>query len=306
MNVEVFAKYCPLSIIIMIGFSSLSAQPDSGNIIHAGQATYYAATGDGNCMFGPSPNDLMVVAMNNTEYDSASVCGASIHVKGRLGEVTVRIVDRCPECPKGNIDMSPQAFAKIDDTILGRVPVTWWYVETQVTGPIQYRVKTGSNAWWIGIQILNHRTPVVKVEALYNGAWANVPRTDYNYFVDTSGLGPGPFTLRVTDFYGQQLVDTNIPLSPDAITNGLANFSSHSAVIAMSSGMKINKKDRAFISMNLGGGFEKFQAADVFDVFAVDGSFVHRTNVDGMKTLRAGKNTASGVFIVRPVDFVKY
>lgn len=294
-------------LLLTLAFFYGSAQLDSGNIIHSGQATYYAATGDGNCMFGPSPNDLMVVAMNNTEYDSSSVCGASIHVKGRLGEITVRIVDRCPECPVGNIDLSKEAFAKIDDTIRGRVPVTWWYVESQVTGPIQYRVKTGSNAWWIGIQILNHRTPVVKLEALYNGAWVNIPRMNYNYFVYAGGLGPGPFTLRVTDFYGQQLVDANIPLSPDVKTNGQANFSSHAGVAVQTYQVIRPASARALVVSKIGSArsLQGIQSG-VYDIYSAKGCYIGRTrSSSGINMLEFGKAARNGVFIIKPAVAIK-
>jgi expansin (peptidoglycan-binding protein) len=294
-------------LILAVAFCYIAAQPDSGNVIHSGQATYYAATGDGNCMFGPSPNDLMVVAMNNTEYDSSSVCGASIHVKGRLGEITVRIVDRCPECPVGNIDLSNEAFAKIDDTIRGRVPVTWWYVESQVTGPIQYRVKTGSNAWWIGIQILNHRTPVVKLEALYNGAWVTIPRMNYNYFVYASGLGPGPFTLRVTDFFGQQLVDSNIPLTPDAITSGQANFSSHAGVAVQTYRVARPASSRALVVAKIRSArsVQGIQSG-VYDIYTAKGCFIGRIEAAGyVRAIDMGKMTKNGVFIIKPVGIIK-
>lgn len=300
-------KFHHQSIIIIALFSSLMAQPDSGNIIHSGEATYYAATGDGNCMFGPSPSDLMVCAMNNTEYNGSSVCGASIYVKGRLGDITVRIVDRCPECPVGNIDMSKEAFAKIDDTIRGRVPVTWWYVESQVTGPIQYRVKSYSNAWWIGIQVLNHRTPIVKLEAFYNGAWVNIPRMDYNYFVFASGLGPGPFTLRVTDFYGRQLVDANIPLAPDAITSGQANFASRADVAVRPYRVAIAGRGRARVVTKVGGS-RSFQSIQVgmYDVFTAKGYFVGRIdNADGMNLPEFDKVARNGIFIIKPVILTK-
>jgi expansin (peptidoglycan-binding protein) len=208
-----------------------SAQPDNGSIVHTGQATYYNATGAGNCGFDATPNDLMVCAMNDTEYDTASVCGAAIRITGPKGEVTVRIVDRCPECPRGNVDLSKQAFAKIADTIQGRVAITWSYVETAVTGPVQYRIVTGSNQWWIGILVLNHRNPVTKLEAMKNNAWKILPRMEWNVFVDSTGLGVGPYSFRVTDLYGEQLIDANIKLVPDSIQNGVANFTSHSAVI---------------------------------------------------------------------------
>jgi expansin (peptidoglycan-binding protein) len=295
----------PFCILTFV-FTCASAQVDSGNIIHSGQATYYAATGDGNCMFGPSPGDLMVVAMNNTEYDSSSVCGASIRVKGRLGEITVRIVDRCPECPVGNIDLSKEAFAKIDDTIRGRVPVTWWYVESQVTGPIKYRIKTGSNAWWIGVQILNHRTPIARVEALLKGAWVTIPRMNYNYFVYASGLGAGPFTFRVTDFYGQQLTDTNIPLAPDVITNGQANFTSLSPVViqrALGSSLRTTTTVK-IIPISRSYDLRGLRQGE-YELFSVQGSFLGKVHFAGETMSTMGKTWGNGVVIVKQKNIAR-
>jgi expansin len=217
-------------VVIFVAIVNLCAQPDNGSIVHTGQATFYNATGAGNCSFDATPNNLMVCAMNATEYDTASVCGASIDIKGPKGEVTVRIVDQCPECPIGNVDLSKQAFMKIADTIQGRVSITWSYVETAVAGPIQYRAVTGSNQWWIGMQVLNHRNPVTKFEAMKSGAWKILPRMEWNVFIDSTGLGVGPYSFRVTDLYGAQLIDANIKLVPDSIQNGASNFASHSAV----------------------------------------------------------------------------
>ena len=43
-----------------------------------GEGTYYNADGTGNCSFDPSPEDLMVAAMNHADYDNAALCGAFI------------------------------------------------------------------------------------------------------------------------------------------------------------------------------------------------------------------------------------
>ena len=43
---------------------------------HTGEATYYDATGAGNCGFPATPDDLMVGAMNQTDYAASAVCGA--------------------------------------------------------------------------------------------------------------------------------------------------------------------------------------------------------------------------------------
>jgi expansin (peptidoglycan-binding protein) len=76
-------------------------------------------------MFDPSPDDLMVAAMNAEEYGHATVCGAYLAVSGPQGTVTVRIVDLCPECQAGHLDL-PE----------GVVAITWQAVSPALSGPI--------------------------------------------------------------------------------------------------------------------------------------------------------------------------
>ncbi len=201
-------------------------RPTPPNPIHTGIATYYAATGDGACMFGISPNDLNVAAMNAEEYQTASVCGAYVLVKGPKGQVTVRIVDLCPECKAGHLDLSQQAFAAIAELAQGVVPITWQVVSPALSGPIDYHFKDGSNPWWMAVQVRNHRNPIAKLEYLnLSGQWINVARTSYNYFVQSvPGMDAGPYTFRVTDGYGNVLTDTGIPFVEDGTVHGALQF----------------------------------------------------------------------------------
>jgi expansin (peptidoglycan-binding protein) len=127
----------------------------NSNPVHHGIATYYYATGDGACLFGPSPNDLMVAAMNAPEFNQAAVCGEYVSVTGAKGTITVRIVDLCPECEAGHLDLSQQAFALIDDIPLGRVPITWQVISPPLAGNIAYHFKDGSNQWWTAVTVQN-------------------------------------------------------------------------------------------------------------------------------------------------------
>jgi expansin (peptidoglycan-binding protein) len=196
------------------------------NPVYAGEATYYYATGAGACSFDASPDDLMVAAMNGAQYDNAAFCGAYVHVTGPQGAVTVRIVDLCPGCAAGDLDLSEEAFAQIAELRLGRVPITWQVVSPALAGPIAYHFHSGSNQWWTAVQIRNHRNPVTKLEyRVAGGAWVMVPRTNWNYFVQTSpGMGSGPYDFRVTDRYGHVLTDSGIPLIADGTASGSSQF----------------------------------------------------------------------------------
>jgi expansin (peptidoglycan-binding protein) len=227
-----------LFLFLSLHFSLASDQPagsstvwlpivtkTNSNPIQQGIATYYYATGDGACLFGPSPNDLMVAAMNAEEYDNAAYCGAYVHVTGPEGAVVVRIVDLCPGCEAGHLDLSLQAFDQIADVSQGSVSITWQLVSPELSGPIAYHFKDGSNQWWTAVQIRNHRNPIAKFEYQTDGGqWVTVPRTSYNYFVEASGMGPGPYSFRVTDSYGNVLTDNSIAHIENGTVNGANQF----------------------------------------------------------------------------------
>lgn len=194
----------------------------------AGSATYYDATGRGSCSFDPprAPSDRMVAALSGADYAHASWCGACLAVAGPLGDVVVRVVDQCPGCRHGDLDLSREAFAKIAPLSAGRTKVTWHEVPCPVTGPVVYQVKPGSNPQWTAIQLRNHRHRIARLEARdARGVYHAIARTDDNYFVAPGGLGPGPYALRVSDVHGHALEDSEIALGP-AAQPGAAQFPS--------------------------------------------------------------------------------
>lgn len=97
----------------------------------SGQGTYYdPSVGVGACGFTNQSTDL-IAALNSIDYgiypnpNLAPCCSQCITVTGPKGSVAVTIVDKCPNCSRGDIDLSPSAFAKIADISKGRVPITW-------------------------------------------------------------------------------------------------------------------------------------------------------------------------------------
>jgi expansin (peptidoglycan-binding protein) len=189
----------------------------------AGEATYYDADGSGNCSFDASA-DLMVAAMNAVDYGTADWCGGCIEVAGPMGSVVVRIVDQCPGCARGDVDLSREAFERIAPLSAGRVPITWHEVACEVGGPVSYHFKDGANEFWTAIQVRDHRYPIARLEVLDGDTYRAIPRLEYNYFVDEGGLGTGPYTLRVTDSHAQVIEDTGIELGDDVTRAGAGQF----------------------------------------------------------------------------------
>ncbi|MBM7844684.1 expansin EXLX1 family cellulose-binding protein [Herpetosiphon giganteus] len=203
-----------------------NAQISNPWALRTGRATHYDPTvGMGNCSL-PLPSDLLVAAINTSDYGLADYCGASVTVNGPRGSVTVKIIDRCPGCVVGGIDLSPQAFERIAALEAGNVPITWQLISApNLSGQLIYNYKEGSSQWWAGVQVRNHRNAIAKFEFRNpQGIFQAVERAHYNYFLVPGGMGIGPFTFRITDVYGNVVTDSNIPLRAEGDVAGNQQF----------------------------------------------------------------------------------
>lgn len=197
-------------------------------VIHSGEATFYGGGYEGGCaMLDPVSRDYWITAMNLEDYNCAELAGAYLEVTGELGSIHVLVTDLLPEGKKGDLDLYTDAFPLIAPAEKGRVPVTWKIIplDSAADAPVSYKYKVGSTAFWCAIQVRNHRYPIEKLEYLNGeGEFVALPRRNYNYFEAQSGLGEGPFTFRITDIYGQVVVDQDIPFTPDEMQQGHVQF----------------------------------------------------------------------------------
>lgn len=187
------------------------------SVTHQGDGTFYDYSASaigfpataGACGYG-AVDDRLIAAMNATDYAGSAACGAQLVVSGPNGSVTVRVVDKCPECAPGDVDLSEEAFVRIATRIAGRVGVSWRAEPASVSGPVSYRYKEGSSRYWTAIQVRNHRLPIARLEIRPAGSadWIGVGRTDYNYFVHAQPVPDGPLQVRITASDGSTLQDT--------------------------------------------------------------------------------------------------
>ena len=217
-------------VVVACGDDATENGDDGSNYTYStslknGVATYYDADGSGNCSFDKS-SDLDVVAMNTPEYGASAACGGCINVRGPLGDVTVRVVDRCPECPTGHLDLSKEAFAKIAEMKQGKVAITYQNVACNVSGNLAYHFKDGSSKYWVAIQVRNHPVPIAKLEYKKGSSFVAMKRESYNYFVEPAGVGDiSSLVVRVTGADGNTVEDT-LPgtIESDKLVQGKAQF----------------------------------------------------------------------------------
>jgi expansin (peptidoglycan-binding protein) len=195
---------------------------EAAPLLQQGSTTYYHPNGNGACSFEDSVDYNVSAAMNLADYDHSAMCGAYLRIIGPKGEAVVRVVDSCRGCKPNGLDLSQQAFEQVADLKQGREIIAWHIISPALNTPVQYHFKAGSNAYWTAIQVRNHRNPISKLEYLTaDGTWTTMERGNYNYFVQKKpGMGNGPYTLRITDVYGNTLIDKEIPLSPGESVSG--------------------------------------------------------------------------------------
>jgi expansin (peptidoglycan-binding protein) len=185
----------------------------------AGTATHYVLSGTGNCSYPSPPADGLFVALSPSQYDGAAACGSYVELSGPDGSVTAEVIDQCPPCATGHVDLSEAAFSRIAPLSAGLVSVSYRTVaDPALAGPISLRVKEGSSPYWLALLAQNTGNPLASVQvAGPSGGWQNLTRADYNYWLAASGAGPGPFTVRLTDTAGHQVTVPGIALEPGVV-----------------------------------------------------------------------------------------
>lgn len=187
---------------------------------NSGEGTFYApidGTNSGNCSIFIEQGDLMYCALNAIDYNNAAPCGGYIKVTGAKGSVVLQVVDSCPECSKGDVDMTEEAFSVIDEVINGRVPITWEFVDKPNDKTVKLEFKEGSSQYWTAIKIFDIKNAVQSLEYLdVNGNWVAMERMSYNFFVEPDGI-MSPMTLRATSVENDILILENISLTFNTI-----------------------------------------------------------------------------------------
>ncbi|HEX7301838.1 expansin EXLX1 family cellulose-binding protein [Lentzea sp.] len=191
----------------------------------SGIATFYDSDGGGACSYTPGP-DPLTTAINAPDFEGSAACGAHLLVRSGGKSVTVRVTNLCPECRSGHLDLSAQAFAQLAPPVKGEIPITWTLVSPQTQKPVAIRYKSGSSQYWCGIQAIDHRNTVARLEVRAGGQWRQLKRADYNYFLSETGAGCGG-ALAITDVYGERLEVPALPVRPDAVQTTNVQFAAH-------------------------------------------------------------------------------
>ena len=203
-------------------------------MVRTGHATWYSVTTTyPACAVAYAALPKYYGAMNEDDYRDSAACGTCARGATEGKTLDVDIGDLCPY--QGNergalpgshhIDLSPDAFAFFADpakrrlskfsgsTFPARSPAAW---------PTRSRPRARSTG--PKFLVSNYPYEITKLEFMNKqGTYQSVPRMSYNYFQASSGMGPGPLKLRVTDIHGSTVEDT-VPLMPGGTYRAPDNF----------------------------------------------------------------------------------
>jgi expansin (peptidoglycan-binding protein) len=181
-------------------------------------ATHYVLQGLPNCSYPSPPSDGLYVALPPTDYASAAACGGYLEVTGPHGSVRVKVIDQCPDCAAGHIDLSEAAFAALAPLSAGLISVSYSSLAAPpLPGPVSVEVKQGSSQYWLALLADNTGNPLAAVQVRTSSGWLSLARASYDYWIASSGAGAGPFTVRLTDIEGHQVTVSGITLSPGTV-----------------------------------------------------------------------------------------
>jgi len=189
-----------------------------------GEGTHYGGGGGGaggHCGIPVATGDIYHAALNHAQYAGSVACGACVRILGPKGTVVLKIVDECPECKFGDIDMTTAVFPQLAQMKDGRIKIKWQYVPCSEMTDIKVFFDAGSSPYYFKAQFRDFLYPLAKVEyKKQDGSYDTLHREVYNYFVRQGGIDEdkakaGPYTFRLTPLVGHPIEIINVPLQTE-------------------------------------------------------------------------------------------
>ncbi|KAF3760604.1 expansin-related, partial [Cryphonectria parasitica EP155] len=199
--------------------------------VTSGEATFYGGNlSGGACSFttlSTIPNSLFGTAYSGAVWDNAAECGACVNVTGPNGNsITAMIVDECPECASGHLDLFEDAFLELGTASEGIIDISYTFVSCGITSPIVLVNKSGTSAYWFSMQVVNSNEAVESLEVSTDGGstWQSTTRSTYNFFENSSGFGTDTVDVRVTSTSGGTITVSDVSVASEASATAASNF----------------------------------------------------------------------------------
>ncbi len=143
--------------------------PRSGDSLRARRTR--AATAS----FPTVPANRLTVAAGPDLYARGAACGGYLAVTSGSRTIRVKIDNQCPECGRGHIDLSDEAFAALAPLGRGLISITYRIVTNPpLSRGLSFVVKSGSSRYWLALLVDNAGNRLRSVEVQAAGRWLAV------------------------------------------------------------------------------------------------------------------------------------
>ncbi|CAI5720850.1 unnamed protein product [Hyaloperonospora brassicae] len=240
-------------------FSAAAALVAAGDEYFEGDGTSYTLgqVSSGNCNFMSAlpTASTNYVALNQEQWNSLGNCGRCIEVSCIDDRCTVKnktavvqVLDRCPECKHGALDLSPTVYKEITGLDPHRLKVRWRFVDCPKPESVQVCLKEGSNPNWVAIQPTNGLVGVKSVTV--NGGTMTMLDGAYYYVSTTPNTDLSAAKVAITSINGDVISGT-YSLTAGECTSTNQQFGSGGTSSSMGSKTPIVKSDRPTASAPL-------------------------------------------------------
>jgi expansin (peptidoglycan-binding protein) len=126
----------PTLIAIATIFCALVSAAPAKRSSYEGTATFFSPESsseggnEGACWGTKMDDSSKIVALNAEQYGNMSKnskwCGKKIRISGPKGTATATIIDACPGCKYGDLDLTPALFKQVvGEASIGVAPIEW-------------------------------------------------------------------------------------------------------------------------------------------------------------------------------------
>ena len=169
-------------------------------------------------------------AVDPTTFGVAVACGACVRIQLSNVVVDAMIVDLgstrlASDRVRLGVNKTATDLLLPDGSTFVADGVPWNFIPcpSATTGMI-FTLQLGSSTTYSAMLIQNHRYRLQSVEYKSGNTFKPLVRTMYNYWVALTGMGAGPYTLRLTDVNGAVVEQSGIPLMATIPFQGQAQF----------------------------------------------------------------------------------
>ncbi|CAE6478781.1 unnamed protein product [Rhizoctonia solani] len=131
------SAFLALCVFVFSGLTTAApviARHGDEHAYHQGEATYYDTERSTGACGWFNHGYEHVLAISQSMWDEtrdgngrSNACGRGVTLRHNGRYVDAVVVDLCPECAHGSVDLSPSAFEALDVKDAGRIWVDWWF-----------------------------------------------------------------------------------------------------------------------------------------------------------------------------------